>query len=197
MAQADLMTDIINGSRTVFWGLVLPNGGKMTNKNPIERMAPFFTPYNKNIIEGAQIVKPADFSSHISTYLTDSMQNILYVPQNKLGFYLSDSIDKPTIYAPIIVDNGAYFTVYPTTGWNVATPVTMYYYKNPPNAVFGYTTQADGTAVYDPATSTDLIWNATEIGAIVRRTVKYVGISISDESLVALSEMGQKQGGTM
>lgn len=130
-----------------------------------DRIAPVV--YNTNLT-----IDPTGYCDYPVGYLqTDAVwsiygyQRVRWADQDRWWNFYNSVID-PVTTNPIymLLDTGFRFAPENIGG------VKLSYIKNPPNIVWGYTTDPDGNPVYDPTTSTDPVWDNLSIFEFCRAT---------------------------
>jgi hypothetical protein len=139
---------------------------------------------------GNVITQPNNYQYDLEFTCSPSVgvQNyIKKVDYNKWTTYLNSTIDTPTINNPIFLELPDTFITAPANLPNVA----MTYLQQPVAPFWAYTL-VNNRPVYDASNSVDFQFDETEIYRLVSRLLKYMGISIRDESLAqAAMEMIQ------
>jgi hypothetical protein len=114
--------------------------------------------------------------------LTTDNKRIRFASQDKLYSYLGSTID-PIASNPIYVLEQTNFHFYPET----LGSAKLSYIGNVVNMVWGYTLNGDGLPVYDPSTSTQPIWDDTDIFEVTARLLKIVSTNLIDMSAMSLA----------
>jgi hypothetical protein len=138
-----------------------------------QRLSPIIYGYNLN-------VDVTGFSSYPSDYLqTDAMwsfygfQRIRQIQQDSL-FSVYNSVIDPISSNPIYLLEDVGFRFYPQS----IGQSKLSYVRNPPNVVWGYTTDPNGLPVYNEALSTQPVWDDASILEIIVRALRLVGVNL-------------------
>lgn len=193
LAQNQYFNDLIGLPDQYQQGYPLPAVGKLYNQTMQDKLSPFFTPITVTLPGNSQVIKPTDMGSPINIILPGGV-NCGIRPENKFVGFLTDSIDAPSITAPFAIDNGAYYQVYPVTGWPVGTSYVLNYYKTPPDSKWAYTLDANGLPVYDPSNSTQPIWRNNEYSDLISKTCTLIGANLANNQIVQNAQLQQKEG---
>lgn len=174
-------------------GKPLAARGKMYDQTMQEKLAPFFKIAPTILNGSAELTKPSDFGSIIDL-LSPSGLPCNPRAQNKLGNWLTDSIDVVSVSSPFAVDSGSFFQVYPLTGWTGTNTFVMNYYQLPPSALWAYAPDANGLPVYNPAASIQPLWNDNESSELIARVVALAGINLSNSQIIQFSQLQKQEG---
>lgn len=115
--------------------------------------------------------------------------NIRFTEQDRLTSNVRSVIDTPTN------DNGVYlirhegFQFFPPTIGDVRCS----YIQDPPSISWGYT-EVDGEPVYNPATSTDPVWDNIDMLNIIVRALAIVGVNLQLSVVQQYSETIKRGG---
>lgn len=180
--------------------------GKQFSRTEREKLSPFFVRLNTVIPGNGQITKVMAMqgvASFIDLCLctTNGTGQVLTVsdpipeiPANKFASYLNDSIDPVTVSAPVAVDEGGYYQLYPVSGYVSGQQVSLSYYKYPVDAVWAYTVDSNGLPVYNPSASVNPLWNNNEYSEIISRHLAMIGINLSNAQVIQYSGLQKQQG---
>ncbi len=161
-----------------------------------EILSPFKRKYNftpSNTISG-YIVIPSntDYLDLLDVQIEYQISNrTIYVPvamvnEDQRSYVLNSQIDPVTITSPIgEMDVPRFIKLYPTAGYTG----TATYFKRPVKPVFGYTLISGRVIVYDPSTSTQLEWRATEIQQVILKALKSIGINLTDNDVQQFAQV--------
>lgn len=116
---------------------------------------------------------PADFQQLDAMFDSTGNNRIRYAPQHKKFSYINSQID-PIATNPIYLIESDGFRFFP----NNLGQAMLSYVKTPPDIVWGYTPDANGLPVYNPATSTDPVWYDIDCYEIVARALKLFGVNL-------------------
>lgn len=137
-----------------------------------QRLTPVIYGYELSINNTGFSSKPGDFQQ-VDAMLTTGMQRIRSVEQDKIWSVYGDVID-PYQTNPFYVTHPTGFTFYPAH----LSQAHLSYIRTPPAIKWGYIPDADGIPVYDPATSTDPIWDDVSMMDIIVRALRIVGVGL-------------------
>lgn len=99
---------------------------------------------------------------------------------------LRSQVDPVTVTSPVGEQIAPrYFLLYPV-GNTYTGRVT--YFKRPQKPVFGYSVISGRVIVYDPTTSTQLLWRDTEINQLILKALEVAGINLSEGELAQFAE---------
>ncbi len=161
-----------------------------------EILSPFKRKYNftpSNTISG-YIVIPSntDYLDLLDVQIEYQISNrTIYVPvamvnEDQRSYVLNSQIDPVTITSPIgEMDVPRFIKLYPTAGYTG----TATYFKRPVKPVFGYTLISGRVIVYDPLTSTQLEWRATEVQQVILKALKSIGINLTDNDVQQFAQV--------
>ena len=117
--------------------------------------------------------------------------------ENNVDQYLnSEVVDalKSTLYpvtpdAPIFSFDGNYIQLYPRTQLATGKTLEIHYLCQPTTPVIGYTIPPNSNAiVYNPATSTQLLFSKEYWMEIIARALSYIGVNLSAEEVSGLAK---------
>lgn len=156
------------------------------------RLIPTIYGYNLNIDTSGFAPYPGDYLQTDAMWSIYGFKRIRQAPQEKLYSIYNSKID-PIATNPIyeIIDRG--FMFYPTMPeqYNKAR---LSYVRNPPDVVWGFTTDANGIEVYSAPHSTQPIWDEASLLEIIVRALAILGVKLQ---LGVVSQYAEqiKQGG--
>lgn len=103
-----------------------------------------------------------------------------FVNEDVLADRLNSQNNQPTRTAPIADTHGiGWYDLYP----QVVHSGTIFFLKRPQKPVFGYT-QTGRQIVYNPATSTQLLWTEPYLNKVLFLALRYLGINLDNDKLV-------------
>ena len=70
--------------------------------------------------------------------------------------------------------------------------IELDYFKTPPAPVWGYTT-VNNRPVYDPATSTNFIWDSFALNEVAAAYLALIGVNLKDNELAAFAQMYKQE----
>ena len=144
-----------------------------------QRLAPIIYGYNLNINSDGFSGYPSDYIQTDAMWSIYGYQRIRYADQHKFSSIYNSVID-PIRTNPIYVLEDTGFRFFPTTTANAK----LHYVKDPPNIVWGYTLDSNGTPVYDSAGSVQPVWDDIAIFEIIARALQMVGINLQSNAIV-------------
>ncbi len=148
-----------------------------------QRLAPTIYGYNLSIYGTGFSPYPGDYLQTDAMWGIYGHNRIRYVEQSALDSFYNSVID-PIATNPIYLleDNG--FRFYPENQWMAK----LSYVKDAPEIVWGYTTDVNGRAVYNSATSVDPVWDTVAIFEIIVRALQIVGVNLQAPQVIAYSQ---------
>lgn len=159
------------------------------NQNTRQRLTPIIYGYNLNVDSTGFSPYPGNFQQVDAMWSMYGFSRIRYVEQERLYSTVNSSID-PVATNPIylIEDNG--FRFYPiTTG-----QAKLSYVRTPNTIIWGYTLDANGRPVYDPATSSDPEFYDVDMLEIISRALRMVGLNLQSNEISQYANEITKQG---
>lgn len=103
---------------------------------------------------------------------------VTMVNEDERADRLNSQIDPVTVTSPIgEMDVPRFIKLYPT---GVGYTGTVTYFKTPTKPVYGYNLISGRVIQYNPATSTQLEWRATELTQVILKSLESIGINLSD-----------------
>lgn len=117
-------------------------------------------------------------------------QSIEPVTDEQKKFRKNNTIVNPTSEYPIISFEDGGFLIDPKS----VTTFRLTYLRRPVKPVFGYTLDAAGNAIYNPATSVQLDYPEIMHNDYCAMIGKYIGINIRDEEVVGFNQQRQISG---
>lgn len=145
-----------------------------------------FTP--SDMISGYVIVPPnSDYLDLLDIQINYFISN-LEVPygvelinEDERARRLRSQIDPVTVTNPVGEQVAPrYFKLYPVGNTYTGT---VTYFKRPIKPVFGYDIVSGRIIVYNPGTSTQLLWRDTEITPLILKSLEIVGINLTEAEL--------------
>jgi hypothetical protein len=124
-----------------------------------------------------------------------SMNRIRFVPQHKLYSYLSSQID-PVSTNPIYLLESDGFRFYPNITYNnvALSTAKLSYVHTPRQITWGYTLDANGLPVYNPATSIDPEWYDADMLDVIARALALVGVNLESPQIEQYANMIKQAG---
>jgi len=182
------LTDVVNNGQMSYYTDIKP---KYATSNLIkEILAPFreeyeFTPTttvsgiisvpsNSNYLDLLDIQIQFQISNR-TVYAPITMIN-----EDERAQRLNSQIDPVTATSPIgEILKPRFFRIYPLGGYTGRVT----YFRKPADVVYGYTTVSGRVIVYNPATSTQLEWRASEVLPILIKALENIGINLSAQDV--------------
>lgn len=161
-----------------------------------DALSPFRATFNftpADMISGFVIVPPdSDYLDllDIQIIFNISGRGIGYYPvdlinEDERANRLNSQIDPVTVTSPVGEQFAPrYFMLYPT-GNQYTGKVT--YFKRPQRPVYGYDLISGRIPVYNPATSTQLLWRDSEITPLILKALQIAGINLEAADLTQFS----------
>lgn len=161
-----------------------------------DALSPFRAVFNftpSDMISGFVIVPPdSDYLDLLDIQIEFGISNrTMYYPvdlinEDERANRLNSQIDPVTVTSPIGEQAAPrYFLLYPV-GNQYTGRVT--YFKRPIKPVFGYSVISGRVIVYDPNTSTQLLWRDTEINQLILKSLEIAGINLTEGELAQFAE---------
>lgn len=132
---------------------------------------------------------PHDYLQTDTMYSFYGYKRIRYAENNQLDSYYNSTID-PIATNPIYLIEDDNFQFYPTTLWQAK----LRYVRDPQDIIWGYTLDSKNRPVYNPATSTDPIFDNLTMLEIIVRALALVGVNLQLGVVMQYAEQ-IKQGG--
>lgn len=126
---------------------------------------------------------PSDYEYVDAMFGQYGFYNIRFIQQDRLDAFVHSSIDP-------IADNPAYiiqkegFRFFPET----IGSARMYYVRQPPPIIWGYTLDSNGIPVWNPATSQNPIWSDTDTLQVIVRALALVGVSLQFNTVLGYAQ---------
>jgi hypothetical protein len=184
-------------SQNVFFDKLL---GKITiaphialgqNERIAERLKPFKVTDATVAVSSQIATYPTGFQAITKMTNPTTGRAIVYVDDAKLDGRLNDALD------PIAEANPGIFTN-TSTGWKIwpstISNISVSYYKLPDPIVWNFTVDGSGRQVYNSTGSVQSLWDDVSNKEIIGRTVRELGISLHDASMVQIGEQIIQQG---
>lgn len=195
MSQRECFSDRYGNPREYMNGKAVPRtGGGQRNKKISGDLRPFLQPPVVVVKStGNKFLYPSDLAFPTAIYyiLTDgTYKECKLVTDDELSTILDSSIIVPTLTNPIYVEYNDNFVVYPAT----IAKVSLAYYRNPPDAIWAYTTDVNGRVIYDATNSIDLLWNDQMFNELLMKTASTIGLNLKDVQVIQYAEQQQNKG---
>lgn len=133
------------------------------------------------IIYGANLtIDSTGFSPYPGDYLQqDAMwsfygYNRIREVQQQYFYSIYNSVIDPVTSWPVYMLEWDGFRFFP----NNTGRAKLSYVRNPPDMIWGYTLNVNGVPVYNPATSTQPVWDDASILEIIVRALRIIGVNL-------------------
>lgn len=133
------------------------------------------------IIYGANLtIDSTGFSPYPGDYLQqDAMwsfygYNRIREVQQQYFYSIYNSVIDPVASWPVYMLEWDGFRFFP----NTLGQAKLSYVRNPPDMIWGYTLNVNGVPVYNPATSTQPVWDDASILEIIVRALRIIGVNL-------------------
>lgn len=118
-----------------------------------------------------------------SGFNSDRRYPVEFVNEDELANRLNSQNKQPTATAPIADTHGiGWYDLYPEQ----VHSGTMYFLKRPQKPIYGYS-QSGRVITYNPTTSQQLLWTEPYLNKCIFLSLRYLGINLDNEKLVALA----------
>lgn len=168
-----------SGSR-VEWG---------QNQTARTRLTPIIYGYHLHIDTTGFSPYPGDYLNVDAMWSIYGIERVRFVPQDKHWFVYGSVID-PYQSNPYYLIEDVGFRFFPQSygdAW-------LSYVRNPPNVVWGYTTDVNGIPVYSAALSTQCVFDEASILQIVVRALRIVGVNLQFDTVSQYANEIKMQG---
>ncbi len=138
-----------------------------------QRLTPIIYGYNLS-------VDPSGFSPYPGDYLQqDAMwsfygYNRVREVQQQYFYSIYNSVIDPVGSWPVYMLEYDGFRFFP----NNINRAKLSYVRNPPDMIWGYTLNGNGIPVYNPASSTQPVWDDASILEIIVRALRIIGVNL-------------------
>lgn len=157
----------------------------------INKQSSGFFLYPDNYIRHSASEYDYIINNHVCTGVPSvTEQSIEPVTDEQKKFRKNNSVIMPTLEYPIISFEDGGFLINPTT----ISTFRLTYLRKPLKPVLGYTLDAAGNVIYDPATSVQLDYPEIMHNDYCAIIGKYIGINIRDAEVTGFNEQRQIAG---
>lgn len=161
----------------------------------LEKINQALNPFKKSFLVDGPTATLNDEVLYILTPLRKGNTEVDLVDTNELVYRLDSEIIQPTTDSPIAhlvtdTDGRKVLELFPTA----STGIRGYYISRPPKPVFGYT-QSGRQVTYDPASSTQMLWDDLTLQRIMQRALGMAGVNLNAVGVTQYNE-GKQQSGT-
>jgi len=142
------------------------------NQQVRQSLTPLIVETNLTVDGTGLSAYPSDFQQ-VDSMLATGRKAIRYYQQHQEDAFVNSRID-PIASNPIykITDDGFLFDPI-----SIGT-ATLSYVKTPPDIKWAYTPDANGRPLYDPVNSVDPVWYDMDMGEVLSRTLRMLGVSL-------------------
>jgi len=189
-ADTQRMSDNIRPYKKSITYTTLTNGTAQLPDDFLHPIALFATNYRTTIVPQTESMDRGRPTSTVVSTTTSEKVTLFLLEDDEFGDRQASVTRQPTLEYPIAKMDGNTFIVAPST---TLLPV-LHYIKKPNGAVFGYTLDSDGNAIYDPATSKDWEAPADCHNELVEMICQYVGIHIQSTELAEFARYKETTG---
>lgn len=138
-----------------------------------QRLTPIIYGYDLTINSSGFSPYPGDFLQQDAMWSIYGYDRIREVQQNYFYSVYNSVIDPVTSWPVYMIEyNG--FRFFP----NSLGHAKLSYVRNPPDMVWGYTLNVNGIPVYNPASSTQPVWDDASILEIITRALRIIGVNL-------------------
>lgn len=189
-AQYEYLTFLLGNLQQYQYGRPVPRIDYSTTQSARQKLST--TIYNIDLTINGQgkAEYPTYFIVVDAMYDKETKKRIRWVGQERLWSTYNSVIDKVEDGEPIYLLENDGLQFYPTD----LGEARMSYVKMPPTIHWGYTLDGNNRPIYDASTSTDPIWEVTEIMQVVVRALKMVGVNLQDAAVSQFAEQLKQQG---
>lgn len=138
-----------------------------------QRLTPIIYGYNLTINNSGFSPYPGDFLQQDAMWSIYGYDRIREVQQNYF-YSVYNSVIDPVASWPVYMIEYDGFRFFP----NNLGQAKLSYVRNPPDMVWGYTLNVNGIPVYDPASSTEPVWDDASILEIITRALRIIGVNL-------------------
>lgn len=138
-----------------------------------QRLTPIIYGYNLNVDATGFSPYPGDYLQTDGMWSIYGYRRIRYIDQHNFSFVYGSVID-PIATNPIYLLEYENFRFFPN---NIAN-AKLNYVRTPPEIVWGYDEDINGRPVYNPAKSTQPVWDDLALFEIVARAMLLVGVNL-------------------
>lgn len=138
-----------------------------------QRLTPIIYGYDLTVNSSGFSPYPGDYLQQDAMWSLYGYDRIREVQQNYFYSVYNSVIDPVQTYPVYMIEyNG--FRFFPNNIGNAK----LSYVRNPPDMIWGYTLNVNGIPVYDPASSTQPVWDDASILEIIVRALRIIGVNL-------------------
>lgn len=138
-----------------------------------QRLTPIIYGYNLTIDSTGFSPYPGDYLQQDAMWSFYGYNRIREV-QQQYFYSIYNSVIDPVPSWPVYMIEWDGFRFFP----NSLGQAKLSYVRNPPDMIWGYTLDVNGVPVYNPATSTQPVWDDASILEIIVRALRIIGVNL-------------------
>lgn len=138
-----------------------------------QRLTPIIYGYNLNIDSTGFSPYPGDFLQQDAMWSYYGYNRIREVQQQYFYSIYNSVIDRIPSWPVYMIEYDG-FRFFP----NNTGQAKLSYVRNPPDMIWGYTLNVNGIPVYNPASSTQPVWDDASILEIIVRALRIIGVNL-------------------
>jgi hypothetical protein len=138
-----------------------------------QRLTPIIYGYNLNIDSTGFSPYPGDFLQQDAMWSYYGYNRIREVQQQYFYSIYNSVIDRIPSWPVYMIEYDG-FRFFP----NNTSKAKLSYVRNPPDMIWGYTLNGNGIPVYNPASSTQPVWDDASILEIIVRALRIIGVNL-------------------
>lgn len=138
-----------------------------------QRLTPIIYGYNLNIDSTGFSPYPGDFLQQDAMWSYYGYNRIREVQQQYFYSIYNSVIDRIPSWPVYMIEYDG-FRFFP----NNTGQAKLSYVRNPPDMIWGYTLNGNGIPVYNPASSTQPVWDDASILEIIVRALRIIGVNL-------------------
>jgi hypothetical protein len=141
-----------------------------------QRLAPIIYGYNLNLDVNGYVNYPGDYLQTDSLWSIYGFKRVRYADQHKFASIYNSVID-PISTNPIYALEDVGFMFYPTMPYG-HSQARLHYVRDAPKMVWGYDEDINGIPIYNPAKSTQPVFDDLSLYEIIGRAMLLVGVNL-------------------
>ena len=138
-----------------------------------QRLTPIIYGYNLTIDATGFSPYPGDYLQQDAMWSFYGYNRIREV-QQQYFYSIYNSVIDPVTSWPVYMLEYDGFRFFP----NNTNKAKLSYVRNPPDMIWGYTLNVNGIPVYNPASSTQPVWDDASILEIIVRALRIIGVNL-------------------
>lgn len=138
-----------------------------------QRLTPIIYGYNLTIDATGFSPYPGDYLQQDAMWSFYGYNRIREV-QQQYFYSIYNSVIDPVSSWPVYMIEYDGFRFFP----NNTAQAKLSYVRNPPDMIWGYTLDVNGIPVYNPATSSQPVWDDASILEIIVRALRIIGVNL-------------------